>query len=326
MYSDCTSSLIQTINTPYAVLDLHFSPSEPKLLAVATSTGCICLYTTESFGPDPIGHVKTIDLVDSSTLVLALAWCPTSMDRSTIAASFSDGRIATIDYEAPESSFKAATSHSLEAWTLAWSAMADQARLKRLYSGGDDSVICHHEHIDNQLAVAKDTEDAEREEYRPILRNSKIHTAGVTAILPLSTFSDDRPEILLTGSYDEFVRVLQPRSSSTRNVFQCLAEKRLHGGVWRLKLMRDHGSQEDRSFIVLASCMHAGARVLKIKRREGEDWKIDIVARFEEHSSMNYASDSRLDSDEGDIHNFTVISTSFYDRKLCVWRFQDIRK
>ena len=267
-------------------------------------------------------HIRTLDLAESSILVLALAWCPTPIDHRTIAASFSDGRVATVDYEAPESSFQVVASHSLEAWTLAWSLVSNQARSKQLYSGGDDSVIYHHKLVDNQLSMAKGTKNAETE-YQPLRRNSKIHTAGVTAILPLYAYEEDESEVLLTGSYDEFVRVLRPGISVNGKVFQTLAEKRLHGGVWRLKLMQNNGSREDRSFTVLASCMHAGVRILKVQRLRGEEWTIEAVARFEEHGSMNYASDSRLESGEGGIHSFTVVSTSFYDRKLCVWKFKD---
>jgi len=73
-----------------------------------------------------------------------------------------------------------------------------------------------------------------------------------------------------------------------------------------------------RSILILASCMHAGARVVRL--REGQDgaWSFEVLARFEEHRSMNYGSDVQPSRDRV---VRTVASTSFYDKLLCLWRF-----
>lgn len=68
---------------------------------------------------------------------------------------------------------------------------------------------------------------------------------------------------------------------------------------------------------MLASCMHAGARIVEVKRDGEGQWEIDVLAKFEEHKSMNYGSDVQPEC--GDEQ--TVISTSFYDKLLCLWRF-----
>jgi diphthamide biosynthesis protein 7 len=70
---------------------------------------------------------------------------------------------------------------------------------------------------------------------------------------------------------------------------------------------------------ILASCMHAGARIVKLVWDGQEDWRFEVIAKFEEHKSMNYASDCQpgLDADGKRI----FISTSFYDRLLCLWLF-----
>lgn len=65
--------------------------------------------------------------------------------------------------------------------------------------------------------------------------------------------------------------------------------------------------------------MHAGAKILEVRREEGGEWLINISAKFEEHESMNYASDGRPRQGSGELEGFTVVSTSFYDKKLCVW-------
>ena len=74
--------------------------------------------------------------------------------------------------------------------------------------------------------------------------------------------------------------------------------------------------------------MHAGARILRL-RSDGEHdgWRFEVLAKFEEHGSMNYGSDVQplglLDerSEARGVVVRTVVSTSFYDKLLCVWRF-----
>jgi len=168
------------------------------------------------------------------------------------------------------------------------------------------------------------------------------HEAGVTAILPLPLGTEPGSDILLTGSYDDNIRVFavhdyRPGQSPNPKV---LAEKNLGGGVWRLKFL-DKESEKvgggERIFTVLASCMHAGTRVLQIRGSKDAEWVIEVVARFEEHKSMNYGSDvqplrrkewrgiqkeQEVGVDEA-AKDRIIVSTSFYDRLLCVWKFSD---
>ena len=65
--------------------------------------------------------------------------------------------------------------------------------------------------------------------------------------------------------------------------------------------------------------MHAGAKILEVRREEGGKWLINVSVRFVEHESMNYASDGRPRHRAGEVEGFTIVSTSFYDKKLCVW-------
>lgn len=75
--------------------------------------------------------------------------------------------------------------------------------------------------------------------------------------------------------------------------------------------------------------MHAGSRVVRLSCRQGAseaereaeaagEWSFEILARFEEHGSMNYGSDAQPVIDGRDSRR-TVVSTSFYDKLLCVW-------
>ena len=65
--------------------------------------------------------------------------------------------------------------------------------------------------------------------------------------------------------------------------------------------------------------MHAGSRVVRLckgQHRERE-WTFEVVAKFEEHQSMNYGSDVQ----PGDGQLKSIVSTSFYDKLLCLWQF-----
>ena len=68
--------------------------------------------------------------------------------------------------------------------------------------------------------------------------------------------------------------------------------------------------------VILASCMHAGARVVRLAQNRAGDWAFDVLAKFEEHKSMNYGSD--VQPGEGRVKS--IVSTSFYDKLLCLWR------
>ena len=156
--------------------------------------------------------------------------------------------------------------------------------------------------------------------------DDKLHGASVTAILPINLSSEGRSfaEVLVTGSYDEFIRVLSPKSNGKWTV---MAEKRLGGGVWRLKFLSHvpTSSVPPSHFTILASCMHAGARIVGIYHNTNDTWSIKIFACLEEHESMNYGSDFVTTIDEeSDKKTTTVISTSFYDKKLCVTRIPEL--
>ena len=71
--------------------------------------------------------------------------------------------------------------------------------------------------------------------------------------------------------------------------------------------------------------MHAGAKILEVRRAEGGSWLINVLAKFVEHESMNYASTGRPRYGARGVEGFIVVSTSFYDKKLCVWEAEVYR-
>jgi diphthamide biosynthesis protein 7 len=120
--------------------------------------------------------------------------------------------------------------HELEAWTLIF-AHDGQA----IYSGGDDAGL-RFSTLQNTTPSSpemqkQETED-EEEDFTPIQwQDRRSHQAGVTAILPLAA----EENILITGSYDDNIRVLHTPLIGRK---QILAEENLEGGVWRLKLLQ----------------------------------------------------------------------------------------
>lgn len=323
--SDLTRSLVQRIDTSYAVLDLHFSPNNLELVAVATSIGTICLFQVDIIKSDVLSmkEVSTFSIATASTLVLSLAWSPSASEPECIAASLSDGNVVILHCKDWQNSKFQSQCHTLEVWTVAFLPAIFGQPL--LFSGGDDSVISAHWVDSLQQGCSADPSGLRGSiDNHRFLPDRKTHGAGVTAILPLAVTADPEEQIVVTGSYDEFIRILAAPKSPSGSSWNLLAEKRLYGGVWRLKLVRSQLRQGCDTFIVLASCMHVGVRVLTISKSKDTGWTLRTTAKFEEHESMNYASDARPEPRQSVLQDFTVISTSFYDKKLCVWQLDSV--
>ncbi|KAI4810409.1 WD40 repeat-like protein [Aureobasidium sp. EXF-8845] len=299
---------ISTTSTPYAILDLHFSPHDPTLLAVAGSTGCLQLFrfTSDTAALSPL---STYQFFDPAILVLSLSWHP--VDANLLGVTVSSGEVYVVDtnvaVEQALDTAKEVLIHDLEAWTLNFSHDG-----KAIYSGGDDASLRFSTlQPTPSTSTPQDTED-EDDEFTPLQwQDRRSHQAGVTAILPLANEQD----ILITGSYDDNIRILHTPLVGRK---QILAEENLEGGVWRLKMLAE--DIKARTYTILASCMHAGARIVKVQADDEGHWTIGVLAKFEEHKSMNYGSDVQPEG-SGNSGQRIIISTSFYDKLLCLWRF-----
>ncbi|KAF2806455.1 uncharacterized protein BDZ99DRAFT_449205 [Mytilinidion resinicola] len=300
--------ILQTLSTPFAILDVHFVPSHlgnPYLLGAASSTGSLGLYELRkpdsSASPSELHprleHVRTLQYVSESTLITAFAWYPTSADVVGITLSSGEVMVCSTEGINAQANIISLPSHDLEAWTLAF-----QLDGKGLLSGGDDSVLRYCKIFDEDTGS------------RSTWIDRRIHGAGVTAILPLER------DIFITGSYDDHIRIIHAPLVGRKTV---LAEMNLGGGVWRLKALSQPAAALAENFgpsvevVLLVSCMHAGARIVKILKNS-EKWRFEVLAKFEEHKSMNYGSDVQP-SHHGESRTF--ISTSFYDKLICLWRF-----
>jgi diphthamide biosynthesis protein 7 len=207
--------------------------------------------------------------------------------------------------------------NSLEAWSIAfsptWPTSGEDRSNISVYCGGDDSMLRY-----TSCSWMANGKDADPETpYGSVTLKGK-HDAGVTAILPLDLKSQQGGRVVVTGSYDDRLRVFVifdlDATYGQRRVEQ-VVEKDLGGGVWRLDLVTLKISGDSARIVLLASCMHAGARVVELCVAGDVTWTCRILTKFEEHKSMNYASDY-CPRDTGKLR---IASSSFYDKLLCLW-------
>ncbi|KAL2142773.1 hypothetical protein VTI28DRAFT_726 [Corynascus sepedonium] len=324
---------VQTMPQPSALLDLRFNPHEGRrdMCAAVSSTATLALYRLAPSKEQPLEHLNTMDIAAMSSgeiepspgeeiLFTSFGWHPSQAD--LMAVTTSTGHVYLVHLATSEGNWslnaEPLITHTLEAWCVVISPGLDFTRRSgevresgnysfRVYSGGDDSMLRHRTCVWSEDSFTQSPPACE-------LRG---HDAGVTAILPLFV-EEDGHELVVTGSYDENIRLFSfPPFGRPRK----LAESGLGGGVWRLNLV-DLDTVANQSYTwrarILASCMHAGARVIELLRTvDGED-RFELLGRFEEHKSMNYGSDLQPGSKD----RLSIVSTSFYDKRLCLWEIE----
>jgi len=330
----------QVVPQASAVLDIHFQATAGRrdTCAVACSAGTLGIFklTPELSPSDPLSlvHTSRIAGVGEEELILSCVWHPTVPDLLAITTSTGQVRLLrTWSTDKAELASVGVVTHLAEAWTVAISpgfpppggrsGHGSPPGLFTVYSGGDDSaawyVSCA---LDGE---ARDEELALQTPYSP--SRIKGHTAGVTSILPLPLRLPDGAELVVTGSYDDCIRVyaVHPQAETFGvGKARILAEENLGGGVWRLKLLGivpEHTDKLDDTrdswtVDLLVSCMHAGARLVKILGTADGNCRVTILATFQEHKSMNYGCDYQPTVSFGER---MCVSTSFYDKLLCLW-------
>ncbi|KAK4159635.1 hypothetical protein QBC43DRAFT_247026 [Cladorrhinum sp. PSN259] len=319
---------VQTETQPSALLDLHFNPNEgyQDICATVSSTATISVFRFSPGDGDkkPMKHLNTMDIstlsqgeitTEDGSEILFLSFCWHSSRADMLALTTSTGHVYLVHLPSFEKDWKLHSepviTHSLEAWTLSLYPTLNPREENegvafRVFSGGDDS----------KLRFGTFTWNAAEDELTEVMPavESRSHDAGVTAILPLF-IQEDGSELFVTGSYDENIRLF---SLAPYGRPKNLTESGLGGGVWRLKLITlDKTLSETHVWkaTILASCMHAGARVVEVVKMLDGEYEFRVLTRFEEHKSMNYGSDFQ----PGWKDKLSVVSTSFYDRLLCLW-------
>ncbi|KAL4980614.1 hypothetical protein BDW66DRAFT_147043 [Aspergillus desertorum] len=352
-----TDALTQksTFRINAAVFDLHFHPRQDNILAIATSDASFSLFTVSPETETGFMLLWTKNVHENSSIpALFFAWLPenwlhtkgTGASSDGFAVTFSDGRTSvfglTRNRDEPVTvlgSFEA--KQPIEVWFVAVasylnSSAAEKVFTPYLFTGNDFGSLHTRRFADTRIPTDqappgdKDKDKEEEEEEESSLPATLLsiddkalhHTAGVTSILPLpiplSHAAAKGEPLLLTGSYDEHLRVYHVCRGGRSEV---LAEMGLGGGVWRLQLLSTHTftAREEWTFLVLASCMHGGTRVVRVTVPGEGEAGIEVLAEFTEHESMNYASDAWKGGVGSGIR---VVSSSFYDRRVCVWRVE----
>lgn len=216
-------------------------------------------------------------------LTLSLDWEYKPFDRKRLVASDSRGDVSLLEYGNTGlriiSSWEA---HSFESWICAF----DKWNPNFVFTGGDDTFM----HIFDISALESATK----------FLTNKSHIAGVTCFLSHPT----KEHILITGSYDETVRVFD-----TRSMRSSLSEINLKGGIWRLK-----SDPQDRN-LLLCACMYQSFSIVKFT----DDFQeLELAAEYKEHSSICYGADWCLSKEDNE--NLVMATCSYYDNKLCISR------
>lgn len=219
----------------------------------------------------------------SSSMCLCLEWNPSA---TSITVGLSDGSVSIVSVvESQLEVLQQWKAHEFELWATTF----DVHQPHLVYTGSDDCKFSGWDIRESPFKLA--------------FQNSKIHKMGVCCIANIPSDSNT----LLTGSYDEYLRVWDVRSISkpVNETSVCLG-----GGVWRIK---------HHPFIpglVLAACMHNGFAVVKVG---GE--KAEVLETYAKHGSLAYGADCQRgrSSLEGKRKNSLVATCSFYDRLLRIW-------
>jgi diphthamide biosynthesis protein 7 len=359
LYRNCSDDrrkLVQELAYESAIFDLHFLSESPNF-AVVTNTGDISVFKFFQNEQGICGFelIAAHHLIDAQ--ITYFSWYPygkeyppllaaTLHTGKLILARFSDwdfSKVELLDDE--EETLASMHGHEESAWCCAWSSSTSiigptpGVSGRTLLSGGDDCTLrilnMSTAPIVPDSTVSINTEFDAFDNGRRVF---KPHASGVTFILPLPVSKSDVACILLTGGYDDFVRVYTTYdfrvNKHTHSKPRVLAELNLGGGVWRLRFLHNYEKRKmpnDASpaakFQVLASCAWAGARILEIEGSLAGEWSIKVVGTVTIHQSMCYASDVQPLEHENDTSQESriCVSSSFYDKLLCLWKWDPSR-
>ncbi|CAN1231207.1 Diphthine methyltransferase homolog [Linum perenne] len=216
-------------------------------------------------------------------MCLWLDWNPSA---TAISVGLSDGSVSVVSIsESQLDVVQEWQAHDFEVWAASF----DIHQPHLVYTGSDDCKFSCWDIRDQPSNM--------------VFQNSKVHKMGVCCI----SKSPGNPNTLLTGSYDEYLRLWDVRSISkpVNQVSACLG-----GGVWRLK---HHPFLPD---VIIAACMHNGFAIVKINE-EG----VEVLETYDKHESLAYGADwQRGGFHEEDSEKRAAVATcSFYDKLLRAW-------
>lgn len=302
-------------------------------------------------GKNSIQHSRyeTILMVattQSGNTVLIRTNVPTAGDTLTdVAAGVKDTQLRLVHQQ----------SYGLEAWTalpIPVSIVQEPAPMESspygimVVSGGDDSQLLVSE-LDFQngssgtsSAPGPMISDLDELICTRIAADKRTHEAGIVSScllsldLPPFKHSPKRPLLFLTGSYDEKIRLFQLKETEAiygRKTLTNLSDFKLPGGVWRIMPLDSYTHANGVNCILLIAGHTAGALIVRltctpstessIDHLESWDYKWKIEKHFSDHQSLVYAVVARMKEKQRGM--WQVISTSFYDKLICEWEWED---
>lgn len=325
--------LLASHDTYGAVLDLKVSPFDERVVAAAHSTGNVTLWKitlSEDLTRARLEQIANLQVYDISTLITSLHFSP--LDSSTLLVTNTLGESATVDLvkecitfdcKALESTYsrvettalevqgskqqatlKSPTtfgeSHSLECWTGEFGSL--QPLQNVVFTGGDDATIMAH-----------DLRSRER-----IWSNNRIHDAGVVGIkCSTSNFRNANPTSLITGSYDDHIRLLELRMLGQDSIYPGQNtpvaktwSENLGGGVWRFIEQPQNSPLASNANQLLVCCMYNGAKVITVTDSQQDTKFCESGYLKAGHESMCYGGDWAKDF---------AVTCSFYDNSLQRW-------
>ncbi|KAF7831265.1 diphthine methyltransferase-like protein [Senna tora] len=272
------------------IFDIKWNPPgvhDDKFLAQADADGYLRIHRLEGCcnGADGVYLKEVTSEKISNSMCLYLDWNPSA---TSITVGLSDGSVSIVsllesNLEVQET-WKA---HDFELWTTSF----DSHQPNLVYTGSDDCKF-----------IGWDLRESPSS--RMVFQNSKVHKMGVCCIAK----NPHDENSLLTGSYDEYLRVWDLRSISkpVNETSICLG-----GGVWRVK---------HHPFIpglVLAACMHNGFAIAAITGKEAK-----VLETYKKHDSLAYGGDWQRGEamlGRGKKKKPLVATCSFYDRLVRIW-------
>ncbi|KAH7382961.1 hypothetical protein BKA64DRAFT_727045 [Cadophora sp. MPI-SDFR-AT-0126] len=339
-FSQSTNQLevLHTHECDSAIYDLHFLGPGQETFAAASSTGTINFYYVkelvldDTFGnvhPIIIQPLWTAQVFSETTIITYFQFIPAHLPHHgpLISATTNDGGVYLMEYSLEEYTVdllndgKPITEHKLKYTNTpdyAWCCAVSSKVPSTIYSGGDGGDL-----IQDLVSFGR-KEPYGYDSSEKLSRVHKFHDAGVTAILPLTDCHLGDEILLLTGSYDEFIRLY---SAVDKKI---LAKLKLDGGVYRLKFLGQvHWSSPDSgTYAILACCMHAGTKVIHVKGSRTSNWSMEVVASLNvpgnDSGNYCYAAAARQSCPITPTNGHYVerrlcVSGTWLDKRLAVW-------
>lgn len=190
-------NLIGSIESPYAISDLSFSPHDPQLMVAVTASASLVFFKVPPHN-DSIQRISIQDPFAEPDAILSVAFSTTNP--SILACSLQSGVIAIIEYSKRSGGVRCEVKQRFQAHQGAARAVKFAVNNgQRLYSGGDDCALrawsLSSRHLQPTVAWQ---EQASHEDPITVIQTWPYYRGGD---------KDHKRKLLLTGSLDGKMRV-----------------------------------------------------------------------------------------------------------------------